>query len=51
MTIAKPDDMAAPLKSMILRAAFLFVRENSGLAIGKDKRSAHAKTAPGHAGF
>jgi hypothetical protein len=46
MTIAKPDDMAVPLKSMTLRAAFLFVRENPGLAIGKDKRQLMRKPLP-----
>jgi hypothetical protein len=37
MTIAKPDDMASLKFDEALRAVFVFVRENLGLSVGKDK--------------
>ena len=45
MTIAKPDDVA-PLRSVTLRAVFLFVRENLGLTVGKDERQLMRKPLP-----
>ena len=45
MTIAKPDDVA-PLKSVTLRAVFLFVRENLRFTVGKDKCQLMRKPFP-----